>query len=85
MIQYLVTSLRTLIHEQLFPLDHAVTESSDLHAAGLDSLALMQLILLVENKYSVKITPEDLDRENFSSLEKLAEMIARKKNLTRHA
>lgn len=79
MIQYLVTSLRTLIHKQLFPLDDAVTESSDLHAAGLDSLALMQLILLIENEYSVKITPDDLDRENFSSLEKLAEMIARKK------
>ncbi|MCE2959264.1 MAG: phosphopantetheine-binding protein [Akkermansiaceae bacterium] len=79
MIQDLVTSLRTLIHEQLFPLDDSVTESSDLHAAGLDSLALMQLILLVENEYSVKITPGDLDRENFSSLEKLAEMIARKK------
>jgi acyl carrier protein len=79
MIQDLVTSLRTLIHEQLFPLDDSVTESSDLHAAGLDSLALMQLILLVENEYSVKITPDDLDRENFSSLKKLAEMIARKK------
>lgn len=79
MIQDLVSSLRTLIHEQLFPLDDSVTESSDLHAAGLDSLALMQLILLVENAYSVKITPDDLDRENFSSLAKLAEMIARKK------
>ncbi len=79
MTQDLVTSLRTLINGQLFHLDESLTPSSDLHAAGLDSLALMQLILLLENEYSVKITPDDLDRENFSSLEKLAEMIARKK------
>jgi len=76
----MIQSLRTLIDEQLFPLDESVTPTSDLHAAGLDSLALMQLILLLESEYSVTITPEDLDRENFSSLKKLAQLIERKQS-----
>lgn len=74
-----VDSLRTLINAQLFPLDETITPSSDLHAAGLDSLALMQLILLLESEFAISIVPEDLDRENFSSLEKLAQLIDRKR------
>ncbi len=72
-------SLRQLISEQLFPLDDTVTNESDLHAEGLDSLALMQLILLLEREYSVSISPEDLNRENFSTLEKLAELVSSKR------
>lgn len=76
----MIASLHALIDEQLFHLDDTVTPSSDLHAAGLDSLALMQLILLLESEYAVTITPQDLDRENFSSLEKLAQLIQRKQS-----
>lgn len=75
----LITSLHTLISEQLFPLNETVDASSDLHAAGLDSLAMMQLILLLENEYEISITPEDLDMTNFSSLENLARMITSKR------
>ncbi len=74
----LIPSLRSLIDGNLFHLDETITPTSDLHAAGLDSLALMQLILLLESEYSVAISPEDLDRENFSSLENLAALIERK-------
>ena len=79
MNQDLTNSLRQLISEQLFPLDDTVTNESDLHAEGLDSLALMQLILLLEREYSVSISPEDLNRENFSTLEKLAELVSSKR------
>ncbi len=74
----LETSLRRLVDEQLFALDESVTATSDLHAEGLDSLALMQLILLLEREFAISIDPADLDRENFSSLEKMASLIARK-------
>ena len=76
----LVTSLRVLIDEQLFALDESVTSTSDLHAEGLDSLALMQLILLLEREFSITIEPEDLDRENFSSLERMAYFVSRKRS-----
>lgn len=79
MNQDFINSLRLLISEQLFPLDDSVTNESDLHSEGLDSLALMQLILLLEREYSVSVSPEDLNRENFSSLEKLSEFVSTKK------
>lgn len=83
MSQDLTDSLRRLISEQLFPLDDSVTAKCDLHSEGLDSLALMQLILLLEREYSVSISPGDLNRENFSSLEKLAELVSAKQTATK--
>ncbi|MFD2256833.1 phosphopantetheine-binding protein [Luteolibacter algae] len=77
----LIFQLRALINEQLFPLDDSISAEADLHSEGLDSLALMQLILLLENEYGVSIKPEDLDRENFSSLSKISEMISKKREL----
>lgn len=76
----LIDSLRNLIDGQLFPLDDSVTAETDLHSEGLDSLALMQLILLLEREFSVSIAPADLNRENFSTLEKLAELVSKKQS-----
>lgn len=80
MNQDLTNSLRLLISDQLFPLDESVTDQSDLHSEGLDSLALMQLILILEREFSVSISPEDLNRENFSTLEKLAGLVSSKQS-----
>lgn len=71
-------SLRTLIDRQLFPLDASVPADADLHAEGLDSMALMQLILLLEREFGIAITPEDLGRENFATLANLAAFVSRK-------
>jgi acyl carrier protein len=79
MIGYLTNALRTLIDEQLFPLDESVTPRSDLFAEGLDSMALMQLILLLEQEFAITIVPDDLNAGNFSTLEKMADFVSRKK------
>lgn len=71
-------SLRTLIDQQLFPLETSVSDDADLYAEGLDSMALMQLILLLEREFAITVTPQDLGRENFSSLTNLADFIAKK-------
>jgi acyl carrier protein len=73
-------SLRSLIDGQLFPLDASVTPQSDLYSEGLDSMALMQLILLLELEFGIAIVPEDLDRENFSTLRKMAEFVSGKQS-----
>ncbi len=75
-----VDALRALINEQLFPLDDTVTKESDLHAEGLDSMALMQLILLLEQEFAISLGPDDLNRENFSTLGKLTAFIGKKQN-----
>jgi len=77
-MQELISNLRSLIDGQLFALDESVDARTDLHAEGLDSLALMQLILLLEREYGITIQPGDLDRTHFSTLEKLAGFVSSK-------
>lgn len=71
-------SLRTLIDAELFPLDESVTDSTDLYSEGLDSMALMQLILLLEREFGIAITPDDLGRENFATLADMATFVLKK-------
>lgn len=75
----LTENLRELIDSHLFPLGEDVSATTDLHAEGLDSLALMQLILILEKEYCISIVPADLDRENFSTLENIAALIFKKR------
>jgi len=71
-------TIRNLIHEQLFPLDESFTDTSDLYAEGLDSMALMQLILLLEQELQISLDAEDLDRDNFATLKNLATLLEKK-------
>lgn len=71
-------ALRSLIHEQLFPLDDTITEKSDLFSEGLDSMALMQLIMLMEQEFQITLGPEDLNRDHFATLKNLSELVTRK-------
>jgi acyl carrier protein len=73
-----VPALRDLINDQLFSLDDSVTGESDLFAEGLDSMALMQLIMLMEQEFGFTLTPEDLNRDYFESLADLSELVTRK-------
>jgi acyl carrier protein len=59
-------------------LDHAdpLTPQSDLFAAGLDSMGIMQLLLSIEDRFGVAIDPADLSRENFSTAGKIAALVA---------
>ncbi|YCM46536.1 acyl carrier protein [Verrucomicrobiaceae bacterium 227] len=75
-------TLRQLIDEQLFSLDHSVTDDSDLYEEGLDSMALMQLILLLEQEFGIVLDPADLNRDNFASLNELSRFIGSKNQPT---
>ena len=44
----------------------------------LDSLGIMKLILFIEEKFSVKITDEDLIPENFESIQTINSLVQRK-------
>lgn len=82
MIPTSTESLRALIDQQLFLLDHSVADDADLYSEGLDSMALMQLILLLEREFGIAITPDDLGRENFATLENLAAFVSKKQTAT---
>jgi len=56
-----------------FPID------GDLFAAGLDSSAVVQLMVVaLEDKYGIEFGPEDLTREQLATPLALADMIIRK-------
>lgn len=64
--------------EGLVELDWDFPEDGDLLAAGLDSMAVMQLVVAVEDCFGVELTPEDLTRKNLETPLKLAALIAAK-------
>jgi len=76
----IIASVRKIVSENMFPLKECFTADCDLYAEGLDSMALMQLILFVEQDLEVTITPEDLGRENFQTLTAIARLIEKKRS-----
>lgn len=64
--------------EGLLELDWDFPEDGDLFAAGLDSMAVMQLVVAVEDEYGVELGPDDLTRENLATPTTLAKLIAGK-------
>lgn len=73
------TELLDLIRTEILGTDEALAPQSDLFAAGLDSMGIMQLLLAIEDRFGVAIDPADLSRENFSTAEKIAALVAEKK------
>ena len=64
--------------EGLLELDWDFPEDGDLFAAGLDSMAVMQLVVAVEDEFGVELGPDDLTKENLATPITLARLIAAK-------
>ncbi len=67
--------LFTLISERLLETEPGFNADSNLYDAGLDSMAIMQLLVLVEEEYGIALPESDLTRHNFSTIHCLAELI----------
>jgi acyl carrier protein len=53
----------------------------DIFASGfVNSLFAMQLVLFVEGEFSIQLGSEDLDLDNFRSINALANLVERKAN-----
>ena len=55
------------------PTDYAT--DADLFGAGLDSMGIMQMVLLLEERFNCTVQPADLTRLNFSTAIALATLI----------
>lgn len=62
--------------EGVLELDWDFPEDGDLFAAGLDSMAVMQLVVAVEYRFEVELGPEDLTKANLATPTTLAALIA---------
>lgn len=67
-----------LIRSEILDTADSLEPHSDLFAAGLDSMGIMQLLLALEDRFAVAIDPADLSRENFSTAAKIAALVKEK-------
>jgi acyl carrier protein len=67
--------LLTLIGERLLVLPENFGTQDDLQEAGLDSMAIIQLLVLLEEKYDVSLPDAALSIENFRSAEMLTKLL----------
>jgi acyl carrier protein len=57
----------------------SITHDLDLLAGEvIDSLGIMQLITFLEERYAIKVDDEDLDPENFRSVDTIVAFVERK-------
>jgi len=72
-------SIRTFIVNELLS-GQVVTHDEDLLLSGLlDSMSVMRLVLHLETAFAVKVPPEDVVIENFTSVETINAYLNRKK------
>lgn len=62
--------------EEVLELDWDFPEDGDLAEAGLDSMAIMQLVVAVEDRFGIELGPEDLTKANLATPTTLAALIA---------
>jgi len=63
------------IAERILEAPAGFDADSDLYAAGLDSMAMMQLVLLLEEKFGVVVPDSDICRANFQNVRQLARLL----------
>lgn len=74
-LDHLDQQLVTLVCERLLETQPGFDADSNLYEAGLDSMALMQLLILVEEEYGVSIPESALTKQNFSTVRHLSKLI----------
>ena len=60
--------------------NHDLQPEEDIFALGfVNSLLAMQLVAFVEKEFGVRVADEDLDLDNFRSIQAISDLVARKK------
>lgn len=62
--------------EGVLELDWDFPEDGNLAEAGLDSMAVVQLVVAVEDRFGIELPPEDLTKANLATPRTLAALIA---------
>ncbi len=68
-----------LLAEQILEPQEPITPEADLFALGLDSMALMQLMLQIAVRFGITISPAELSRDHFATAAALAGFLNRKR------
>ena len=69
-----------ILRDELLDSAEPLDQESDLFAAGLDSMGIMQLILAIEERFGAVIDPSELSRDNFATVTRIASLIRTKQS-----
>ena len=73
-------ALTTFINTSIMARGHPVQADDDLEAAGVDSMALLKILLFIEAEYGFWMPDEDLVEENIRTVRALATYISRRRS-----
>lgn len=74
----IVVDIKAYVCELAFIEEHEIGDDGALFSAGLiDSVSLIELVGFVEKRCKIKITPSQLTLENWDSLSRIRDFIAR--------
>ena len=77
--------LELIREHQLVEAPESLTADSPLFAAGLDSMAVMQLLLHLDERFGVTLDPPEMNHENLTSARALGAFLAQKAGRMSHA
>ena len=69
------TKLLELVSQDVLEVGPDFNSQSNLFDAGLDSMAIMQLLLLIEQNFGVRLPAAKLTQKHFSSIDDLARLM----------
>lgn len=67
--------LFSIISTDILEIPSGFTVADDLFEAGLDSMSIMRLLIHVESAFGCRIPVAQVNRENFSSVSKIAALL----------
>ena len=73
--------IELLTTEHILEPQEPLTPDTDLFSMGLDSMAMMQLLLLIEERFRLTINPAEMTRERFATASALAGFLGEKRRL----
>ncbi len=67
--------LQVIRQEGILEIEEDFSTTESLFDAGLDSMALMQLLLALESAFGKTVSPESISQERFETAESLAQFL----------
>ncbi len=71
--------LHLIVEQQIVEAVAPLASDTDLFALGLDSMAMMQLLLHIEDRFGIAITAGEMTRDRFANASALATFLAAKR------
>ena len=73
--------IELLTSEHILEPQEPIMPDSDLFSLGLDSMAMMQLLLQIEERFRLSVCPAEMTRDRFATAEALASFLGEKRRL----